>query len=626
MKEAIMTNFYTDNDDIRFLSRYYKLTDLAEIMEGDFSDSRKFDWAPENADDAVDNYDRILDTIGQLAGDYIEPRSESVDLEGNTLNEDGTVTRAKGTQENLRNLAEVQATGFTLPHRFGGLNCPNLVYNASIEIVSRADASLMNLYGLQGIAETINAFADEEIKQQYLSGFADGRYTGAMVLTEPDAGSDLQAIKTTAHVSHDDQGNWFLHGVKRFITNGCAEVLLVLARSELDRSGGLGLSLFVCEPGPTVKVRRLENKLGIHGSPTCELFFNNTPCQLIGERQRGLVTYVMSLMNGARVGIAAQSLGIAEAAFRVARDYAAGREQFGVAIESFPAVRDMLVEMKLDVEAARTLTYETCWHVDHENSVLRKTASGEVTDKAEKKKLRMAGKKLKRLNGMLTPMSKYYASEMSNRVAYDAIQVLGGSGYMKDYPVERYARDARITTIYEGTSQLQIIAAVRGVCNGTAEKFLLDMEQSLQDSCPDEAKDLLEILQRGREQLIEAVNFTKEQPGTEYMDLQGRKLVDAAIMLIVGHLFLRQSLSEPAWEDEFTSESAPVGGNGNSSDNQSGQSERLDAYRTVRRHKAVVARRYITGNANRIKMLSEDVIRHDRSSMTEYEGIVGQLP
>ena len=402
--------------------------------------------------------------------------------------------------------------------------------------------------------------------------------------------------------------------------------LLTTLVHELERSGGLGLSLFVCESGPTVQVRRLENKLGIHGSPTCELFFNNTPCQLIGERQRGLVTYVMSLMNGARVGIAAQALGVAEAAFRVARDYAASREQFGVAIESFPAVRDMLVEMKLDVEAARTLTYETCWHVDHENGVLRKAASDEVTDKAEKKKLRMAAKKLKRLNAMLTPMSKYYASEMSNRVTYDAIQVLGGSGYMKDYPVERYARDARITTIYEGTSQLQIIAAVRGVCNGTAEKFLLGMEQSLQDLCPDEAKDLSAILQQGREQLIEAVNFTKEQPGTEYMDLQGRKLVDAAIMLIVGHLFLRQSLVGPAWEDEFTTESVPIGGNGNGSDNQSEQSETLDAYRTVRRHKAIVARRYITGNANRIKMLSADITRHDRSSMTEYEEIVGQLP
>jgi len=620
-KIITMVNFYTDNNDIRFLFHFYPLTELAEIMEGDFSAAREYDWAPEDAVDAVDNYDRILDTVGLLAGDFIEPRAESVDLEGNTLNTDGTVTRARGMQENLQKLAEAQVMGFTLPYRFGGLNCPNLVYNISNEIVSRADASLMNLYGLQGIAETINAFAGEEIKQQYLPGFAEGRYTGAMVLTEPDAGSDLQAVKTAAHVYQDAEGNWYLRGVKRFITNGCGEVLLVLARSEPDRSGGLGLSLFVCEPGPTVRVRRLENKLGIHGSPTCEIFFNDTPCQLIGERQRGLVTYVMSLMNGARVGIAAQSLGIAEAAFRVARDYAASRKQFGAAIESFPAVRDLLINMKIEIEAARTLTYETCWHVDHENNMLRKLAC-EGLDKDEKKKLKQQEKRLKRLNGMLTPMSKYYASEMSNQVTYDAIQVLGGSGYMKDYPVERYARDARITTIYEGTSQLQIIAAVRGVCNGTAEKYLLDMEQERQDDCPEDRQDLLAILQQGRERLVEAVAFTKQQPGTEYMDLHGRELVDAAIGLIVGHLFLKQSLAEPACEGPFTTAS-PVSDNDNGSDNSSTAKEMPDAYRTVRRYKAVAARRFITGNANRIKMLTAEVLRGDRSTMTDYKDIVG---
>jgi len=312
-----MPNFYTDNDDIRFLVRHFDLRVLADIMEGDYAEAAKYEWAPKDALDAVDNYDRVLDVMGQVSGDRIAPRAESVDLEGNALSEDGVVGRAAGMVENLRDLADAQVMGFTLPHRFGGLNMPNFVYTVSNEIVSRADAALMNIYGLQGIAETINAFASEEIKQEYLPGFAEGKYTGAMVLTEPDAGSDLQAVKLRAYQA--ENGEWFLHGVKRFITNGCGEVLLVLARSEMDRSGGLGLSLFVCEPGPTVNIRRLENKLGIHGSPTCEIFFNHTPCQLIGERQRGLVTYVMSLMNGARVGIAAQSLGIAEAAFREAR-------------------------------------------------------------------------------------------------------------------------------------------------------------------------------------------------------------------------------------------------------------------------------------------------------------------
>ena len=614
-----MVNFYTDNDDIQFLFRYYQLTRLAEIMEDDFSAAKEYAWAPVDSSDAVDNYDRTLNIVGQVSGDFIAPRAESVDLEGNTLNEDGSVSYAAGMDENLQCLAQAQVMGCTLPHRFGGLNFPNLVYTMSNEMVSRGDAALMNIYGLQGIAETINAFADEDIKQQYLPRFAEGEVTGAMVLTEPDAGSDLQAIKLRAY--QDKAGEWRLHGVKRFITNGCGEVLLVLARSEPDRSGGLGLSLFVCDRGPTVKVRRLENKLGIHGSPTCELFFDHTPCQLIGERQRGLVTYVMSLMNGARVGIAAQSLGIAEAAFRVARDYAASRKQFGRAIETFPAVRDMLVEMKIDLEAARALTYETAWTVDLRYAALRRLEFGEVTDKALKKELKNQDRKYKRLADMLTPMSKYYASEMSNRVTYDAVQVLGGSGYMKDYPVERHARDARITSIYEGTSQLQIIAAVRGVCNGTAEKLLLEMEEY---SYPDELFELVAILREGRIELAEAIKLVKEQGGAEYMDLHGRKLVDSAIMLIVGHLFLRQATGEPCWQDDFTK--APSGRNGNGTDGgdgDNGNSENADRYRTIRCHKLAVARRYIGGNAARVSMLCRQIMRQDRSSMTDYNVIVG---
>lgn len=605
-----MANFYADNDDIMFLFRYYDQRKLAEIMEENFSASEQYDWAPSDSDDAVDNYNRLLEIIGEISGDFIEPRAEDIDLVGNTLNDDGTVTYAPGMSENLKRLGQAQMMGFTLPHRFGGLNCPILLYTISNEIVSRADAALMNLYGLQGIAETINAFASEEIKQQYLPGFAEGRFTGAMVLTEPDAGSDLQAVKLRAY--QDDQGQWRLHGVKRFITNGCGDVLLVLAHSEPDRTGGLGLSLFVCRGGPTVKVRRLENKLGIHGSPTCELFFNDTPCQLIGERQRGLVTYTMSLMNGARVAIAAQSLGIAEAAFRVARDYAASRKQMGKVIEEFPAVRDMLIDMKMDIEVARTLTYETCWVVDHENGLLRQLEDAKVTDKAQRRQLRQQEKMFRRLAGLLTPMSKYYASEMCNRVAYDSMQVLGGSGYMKDYAVERHARDARVTTIYEGTSQLQLIAAVRGVCNGPAEKFLLSKEEF---DYPAEVAELAATLKTGREQLIEAIAFVKEQPGTDYMDLYARKLVDTAIMLIVGHLLLQQSIAEPQWQDQFT-------GAGAGSDNDQ---QDQDCYRTMRRRKRVAAQRYIRGNEGKVKALCDDIQRGDCSTMTAYETIVGPV-
>jgi len=327
-----MANYYTDNEDIRFLFKHMNLARVAALREEDFRFAKEFEHAPADAAEAVDNYERILTVIGEIAGERVAPTAAETDQVGNKLNPDGSVTYAPGIAAALRLMSQANLMGFTLPYRFGGLNCPNLVYTMSNEIVSRADASLMNIYGLQGIAETINAFADEQIKSDYLPRMASGEWTGAMVLTEPDAGSDLQAVKTMAY--QDSKGNWFVRGVKRFITNGCGEVLLVLARSEPDITDGRGLSLLLVERGPKVKIRRLENKLGIHGSPTCEIFFNDAPAKLIGERQRGLITYVMSLMNGARIGIAAQSLGIGEAAYRVARDYGHSRKQFDMAIEN----------------------------------------------------------------------------------------------------------------------------------------------------------------------------------------------------------------------------------------------------------------------------------------------------
>ena len=591
-----MTNFYRDNDDIQFLFKHIDLGNLATICEDGFKFAGEFDYAPADADEAIQNYDLVLDSLGQLSGDFIAPRAEDIDREGNTLNEDGTVTYAKGICESLEKLAKADVMGFTLPYRFGGLNFPNLVYTMAIEIVSRADASLMNIFGLQGIAETINAFASEEIKEKYLYDFAAGKVTGAMVLTEPDAGSDLQAVKLRAF--QDAGGSWFLHGVKRFITNGCGDVLLVLARSETDRSGGLGLSLFVCNRGPTVHIRRLEDKLGIHGSPTCEIFFDNTPCQLIGERQRGLVTYVMSLMNGARIGIAAQSLGIAEAAFRVARDYAATRKQFAVAIEKLPAVRDMLIDMKIAIEAGRALLYETSRVVDMEIAYTKIQETKPPEDKEQAKRLKEDTRKYKRYSGMLTPMSKYYCSEMCNRVAYDSIQVLGGSGYMRDYACERHARDARITTIYEGTSQLQVVAAVRGVCSGTAEKFIAELAEKDYDP---QLKDLLEKLSAGTEQLKNAIAFVKEN-GNEYMDLYGKALVDIAIDLINGFLFCSQA---------GTNVDMQVAG---------------DSSASMKERKAIIARRYITKNAPKIAALAELIRMGDKSTFAEYEAMIGPVP
>jgi len=596
-----MANFYTDNEDIRFLLKHIDLGELARLQEEDFRFAEQCEYAPADAAEAVANYKLVLEALGQLCGDFIEPRSESIDEEGNTLCEDGTVRYAKGMAECLEALAKADVMGATLPYRFGGLNFPNLVYTVATEMVSRADAPLMNIFGLQGIAETINAFASEEIKADYLPRFSAGEVTGAMVLTEPDAGSDLQACKVRAF--QDDEGNWYLRGVKRFITNGCGEVLLVMARSEPDRSGGLGLSLFVCERGPTVHVRRLEDKLGIHGSPTCELFFDNTPCRLIGERQRGLVTYVMALMNGARIGIAAQSMGIAEAAYRVARDYAASREQFGGPIERLPAVRDMVIEMKLAIEAGRALLYETCRAVDTEVGVLRRMERDDI-EPAEKKALKNESRKHKRLTAMLTPMSKYYCSEMCNRVTYDAIQILGGSGYMKDYPCERYARDARITTIYEGTSQLQIVAAVRGVCGGTAVKYLAELARRPYDPA---VKDLLDILVEGTAHLERAIAYVKEA-GVDYMDLYGRDLVDITIDLIIGYLFCDQASTKV----EFAASVAD--------DGQEPKTVPMKA------RKAAVARRFVTRNRPRIAALAERICQGDRSTFQDYEMLAGPVP
>jgi len=598
-----MTNFYRDNDDIQFLFRQTDLAPLADYMEEGFRFADQFDYAPDTTEEAVQNYDLVLDSLGRLSGDFIAPRSEDIDRQGNTLNPDGTVTYAKGIAESLDALAKADVMGFTLPHRFGGLNFPNLIYSMAIEIVSRADASLMNIFGLQGIGETINAFASEEIKQKYLPDFAVGKVTGAMVLTEPDAGSDLQSVKLRAFQA--DDGKWYLHGVKRFITNGCGEVLLVLARSEPDRAGGLGLSLFVCDRGPTVKVRRLEDKLGIHGSPTCELFFDNTPCELIGERQRGLVTYVMALMNGARIGIAAQSMGIAEAAYRIARDYAASRVQFGGPIEKLPAVRDMLMDMKIAIEAGRALLYETSRVVDTEIG-LEKILTNPPADKSAVKDMKARRRKIKRLAAMLTPMSKYYCSEMSNTVAYDSIQVLGGSGFMRDYPCERYARDARITTIYEGTSQLQVVAAVRGVSGGTCEKYFTDLAQA--DYEPG-LKDMLDILSQGTEHLTKAVAFVKEA-GVEYMDLYGRPLVDIAIALITGYLFCDQASTKVDMQ-------VPVANTGSG-----------DEPKTIsmKERKANIARRYISRNAPKIAALAETICAGDKSTFTEYDSLIGPVP
>lgn len=528
-----MANFYLDNPDIQKTMDMLGLAEVAALQEDDFSFAGQFDFAPSDAVDAIDNYKRALCEMGEIAACRIAPGAEDTDRRGNALLPDGTVEYAPGTKEALSLLAKSGLCGATIPYRLGGLNMPCTVLTALNDILSRADASLMNIFGLQGIAETINSFADEDLKQKYVPRLASGEFTGAMVLTEPDAGSDLQSVKTKAW--QNEKGEWFVSGVKRFITNGCADVLVVLARTEPELSDGRGLSCLLVERCPEVRVRRLEHKLGINGSPTCELVFDNAPAKLIGQRKRGLITYVMALMNGARVGISAQSVGISEAAYRAARSYARERRQFGKTIDSFPAVRHLLSESRAMLEASRLLSYYASMCVDMENGLSKKAERLKGTDEGAiaRKRCRIYAS----FNKLLTPMAKYFCSEASVTIANNAVSVLGGSGYMKDYPCERLLRDARITNIYEGTSQLQVIAALPQITSGVVPEVIGDILAKADGGLFPEEREILASL---LDMLSGAVAFLKEKhPSDRYLDLHARELLDASAIIVAGALFVR---------------------------------------------------------------------------------------
>ena len=528
-----MGNFFKDNPDLMFTLEHLDLAPVAELVEHGYKNAEEFDYAPENFADALDNYRQALKVVGEIAADRIEPRSRTVDAEGPKF-ENGEVTYHPLTTQNLKDLADAGLMGVMLEHRFGGLNFPVSIYTMMTEIVSRADASLQNIFGLQDIAETISFFGNEEQKQAYLPGFATGEFDGAMDLTEPDYGSDLPGVRLRAW--QDENGQWYLNGMKRFITNGCAKVHLVLARSEEGTTDARGLSMFICEACPQLVVRRIEDKMGIHGVPTCELQYNDVPAQLCGKRKFGLIRYVMSLMNGARVAISAQAVGIAEAAYRAARQYASEREQFKKSIDKFPAIYSMLSSMKTRLTAARALLYETTRVVDLRNSLSRLVDSGEAT--AEQ---RADQKYYERLAAALTPMCKALATEVSNSIAYDNIQIHGGTGYMRDFNAERFYRDARITNIYEGTTQLQIVAAIGGVV-----QHVLDQRISELAAIPvsDELAALRDKIMAKKPELDEAIQFVSDKKNAEYHDLVARSLVEMATNVFVGLLLIRDAAAD----------------------------------------------------------------------------------
>ena len=523
-----MSNFYNDNPDLKHHLSHPLMRKIVEMKERNFSDAEKFDYAPLDYEDAMDSYEKVLEIAGEISGEIVAQNAEDVDHEGPHV-VDGHVVYAKGTQKNLDALVKAGLMGISLPRRYNGLNFSLVPYIMAADMVSRADAGFVNIWGLQDCAETIYEFADENQRQRFLPRVCAGE-TMAMDLTEPDAGSDLQAVMLKATYNEAD-GAWRLNGVKRFITNGDGHIALVLARSEEGSHDGRGLSMFIYDRNDGgVTVRRIENKMGIKGSPTCELVFKNAKAELCGARRMGLIKYVMALMNGARLGIAAQSVGVSEAAYREALSYAHDRKQFGKPIIEFPAVFEMISLMKAKLDASRSLLYETTRFVD-----VYKIYEDIARERSLTPEERQEMKKYQRLADAFTPMAKGMGSEFCNQNAYDAVQVHGGSGFMKDYACERIYRDARITSIYEGTTQLQVVAAIRHVTTGT---YLNQINAYAAEEYAPETSELKERLVEMTALYEEALKTVVDNKNTEYTDFHARRLVEMAGHIIMGYLLL----------------------------------------------------------------------------------------
>jgi len=506
---------------------------IVEMREEEFAEKDLYPEAPVDLADAVDNYCRVLDIVGDISGNFVAPRAREVDETGARYR-DGEVLYAPGTLEAIDRLKKAELMGFTLPRRYGGLNLPKTIYSIATELISRGDASLMNIFGLQEISDTINKFATEDQKERYLPRFSSGEVMGSMALTEPDAGSDLQTVMLKAEEGED--GNWRLSGVKRFITNGCADISLVMARSEAGTAGGRGISLFIYERDENMRIRRIESKLGIHGSPTCELQFDNAEAELLGKRKMGLIKYTMSLMNGARLGVAAQALGIAEAAYREAARYAQDRIQFKKPIRNFTAVYEMLTDMRVNIEATRSLLYETSRIVD-----IKEGIDDLIIGHPERaSELKADNKRYNKLAALFTPIVKAFASEMANKVCYDAIQIHGGVGFTCEFDVERFYRDVRITNIYEGTTQLQVVAAIGGVMGGVAADQLNRYEAEHDLSSHPE---LFAPAKKVAAHLQTAIEHVREQKDSAFQEYHAKRLVDMAIDAITCYLVCIDALA-----------------------------------------------------------------------------------
>lgn len=526
-----MANNYTDHPELKFELNHPLMKRIVELKERDFRDKDSYDYAPLDFEDAMDSYDRVLDITGEIAGTTIADNAEGVDLEG-PHHEGDRVHYASGTADNLDAMVKAGLNGMTMPRRYGGLNFPITPYTMCAELVAASDAGFGNIWSLQDCIETLYEFGNEDQHSRFIPRICAGE-TMSMDLTEPDAGSDLQSVMLKATYS-EEEGCWLLNGVKRFITNGDANLHLVLARSEEGTTDGRGLSMFIYDKNSGgVNVRRIENKLGIHGSPTCELVYKNAHAELCGDRKLGLIKYVMALMNGARLGIAAQSVGISQAAYNEGLAYARDREQFGKAIINFPAVYDMLALMKAKLDAGRALLYQCARYVDIYKALDDIARERKLTPEERKEQ-----KNFSKLADSLTPLAKGMNSEYCNQNTYDAIQIHGGSGFMMDYPIQRYYRDARITSIYEGTTQLQVVAAIRYVTNGS---YLAQAREFEQAEVSEAMKPLVARAKAMADKLEEATTRVKEAGDAAFHDICARHLVEMAADVIMLHLLIHNA-------------------------------------------------------------------------------------
>ncbi len=530
-----MANFYTDIPELKYHLNNPMMQRICQLKERDYRDKEAYDYAPQDFEDAMDSYDKILAVTGEITGEIIMPNAEGVDVEGPHC-ANGRVTYASGTTQNLDAMVKAGLNGMTMPRRYGGLNFPMTPYTMCAEIVAAADAGFSNIWSLQDCIETLYEFGNEDQHSRFIPRICAGE-TMSMDLTEPDAGSDLQSVMLKA--TFDEENNcWRLNGVKRFITNGDAHLHLVLARSEEGTKDGRGLSMFIYDKNDGgVDVRRIENKLGIHGSPTCELVYKNAKAELCGDRKLGLIKYVMALMNGARLGIAAQSVGLSQAAYNEGLAYAKDRKQFGKAIIEFPAVYDMLAIMKAKLDAGRALLYQTSRYVDIYKALDDISRERKLTPEERKEQKTFA-----KLADAFTPLAKGMNSEYCNQNAYDCIQIHGGSGFMLEYACQRIYRDARITSIYEGTTQLQTVAAIRYVTNGFYSQVLQEYGMYL---VSEEMQPLQDRIKSMVSKFDACTNAVKEADNQELLDFVARRLYEMAAVCTMAHLIVQDATRAP---------------------------------------------------------------------------------